>query len=256
MLTVDTSSLEEVAEIVVLAGEILLKNGAETSRVEKTMEHIAYSMGAYKVETFVVPTGVFVTVSGSSDRSLTTMRRVKSRTIDLDRISKVNELSRRLSENRIKKQDTLGILKRIDTERSLSAWRMSMVSAGALGGGFALLQGGTWVETLLAVVTAGIVQFIVDLLSRLHGVQFTCEFLGSMAADFIGVTASAYYPQISREIIIVGGILPLVPGVAVTNAISDTIAGDLVSGISRGMEAVLTAVAMAMGVVIVLTIHV
>ena len=96
----DTSSLTEVAEVVLLAGEILLRNGAETSRVEKTMEHIAFSMGAAKVETFVVPTGVFVTVSDGRSRSLTTMRRVKSRTIDLDRISKVNELSHRLSDNR------------------------------------------------------------------------------------------------------------------------------------------------------------
>lgn len=252
----DTSSLTEVAEVVLLAGEILLRNGAETSRVEKTMEHIAFSMGAAKVETFVVPTGVFVTVSDGRSRSLTTMRRVKSRTIDLDRISKVNELSHRLSDNRIEKQAALGILKKIDSERSSSAWLLSTLSAGALGCGFALLQGGTAAEIALAVVTAAVVQFIVDLLSKLHGVQFTCEFLGSMAAAFIGVTANAYNPQFSREIIIVGGILPLVPGVAVTNAISDTIAGDLVSGISRGMEAFLTAVAMAMGAMIVLTMYV
>ena len=252
----DATSLDEITEVVVLAGEIMLKTGAETSRVEQTMEHIALSIGAQSVETFVVPTGVFVTVIDKSGRSLTTMRRVKSRTIDLDRISKVNELSRRLVDQRVHYEAAIAILKRIDSERSRFAWRVSTLAAGALGGGFALLQGGAVAEVVLAAVTAALVQFIVDLVGRFHGVQFTCEFLGSMTGALAGVTVTALFPHLSRDIIIVGGILPLVPGVAVTNAISDTMAGDLVSGISRGMEAALTAVAMAMGVVIVLTMQI
>ena len=64
------TSLDEITEVVVLAGEIMLKNGAETSRVEQTMEHIALAIGAQSVETFVVPTGVFVTVIDKSGRSL------------------------------------------------------------------------------------------------------------------------------------------------------------------------------------------
>ena len=39
--------------------------------------------------------------------------------------------------------------------------------------------------------------------------------------------------------IIIGSIMPLVPGVAITNAIRDTIQGDLVAGNSRATEAFL-----------------
>ena len=46
--------------------------------------------------------------------------------------------------------------------------------------------------------------------------------------------------------------MPLVPGVAITNAIRDTMSGDFMSGLSRGMEAVFSALAIAFGVGIVL----
>jgi uncharacterized membrane protein YjjP (DUF1212 family) len=44
----------------------------------------------------------------------------------------------------------------------------------------------------------------------------------------------------------------LVPGVAITNSIRDTIAGDLLSGVLGGVEALLVAVAIAVGTGIVM----
>jgi uncharacterized membrane protein YjjP (DUF1212 family) len=48
--------------------------------------------------------------------------------------------------------------------------------------------------------------------------------------------------------------MPLVPGVAITNALRDLLAGDLMSGAARILEAALTAVAVAMGVILVLAL--
>ena len=45
----------------------------------------------------------------------------------------------------------------------------------------------------------------------------------------------------------------LVPGLAITNAIRDTIAGDLVSGIARAVEAFLTAIGVAVGTGVILS---
>ncbi len=222
------SSPEEIVDLVVLAGEIMLKNGAETSRVEQTMDHMARACGARYAESFVIPTGVFVTVTDRSGRSLTTMRRVRDRTINLDRIAK---------------------------ERTGFSLLPSMLASGTVGAGFAVLQNGSMAELSLAFFAAAVVRYIAHVVSRLHGVRFTYEFLGSITAGLIGVAACYIWPHLSRDIIIVGGILPLVPGVAITNAISDTIAGDLLSGISRGLEAALTSVAVAMGVVIVLALQ-
>ncbi len=246
--------LEEIVRLAVLAGEVLLRNGAETSRAEETMYHIARACGADQAECFVIPTGVFLTVTDVSGRPLTTMRRVKGRTINLDRIAKVNELSRRLADGRINHAEALAILSRVANERTGFSLVPAMAATGLVGGSFAVLQDGGPGELAAALLAALTVRYIAHLVSRLHGVQFTFEFLGALTAAAIGSAAHYFWPWLSRDVIVVGGIMPLVPGMAITNAIRDVIAGDLLSGLSRGLEAALTAVAVAMGVVIVLAV--
>jgi len=247
--------LDEIINIAVLAGEVLLKNGAETYRVEETMVHIARACGAAKVESFVIPTGVFLTAADDSGRSVTTMRRVRNRTINLDRVIKVNELSRRLVEGRMDSQDALPILERIARERTGFSLIPSMLASGLIGSSTAVLQNGGYGEMLAAFVAAAVVRYVAHVVSRLHGVQFTFEFLGGITAALIGLLSYKLWPSLGRDAIIIGGIMPLVPGIAITNAIRDVIAGDLLSGLSRGLEAALTAGAVAMGVVIILATH-
>lgn len=247
--------LEQIVKLAGLAGEIMLKNGAETYRVEETMEHMAKSCGAVKVESFVIPTGVFLTVYDSSGRMLTSMWRVRARTINLDRVSKVNELSRRLVDQRITYNDAYNILQHIDRERTGFSLLPSMLASGAIGGTTAILQNAGIPEIIGAFGAALTVRYIAHVVSRRHGVQFTYEFLGGMTAALIGMLLAVLNSGISRDAIIIGGIMPLVPGVAITNAIRDVMVGDLLSGLSRGMEAALTAMAVTMGVVIGLAAH-
>lgn len=52
--------------------------------------------------------------------------------------------------------------------------------------------------------------------------------------------------------IITGGIMPLVPGVLLTNAVRDLLAGHILSGASRMIEGLITACALGMGIALVL----
>jgi uncharacterized membrane protein YjjP (DUF1212 family) len=60
--------------------------------------------------------------------------------------------------------------------------------------------------------------------------------------------------KIQIEPIVIGCIMPLVPGVAFTNAVRDVIGDELLSGISRATEALLMAVSLAAGIGISLSI--
>jgi uncharacterized membrane protein YjjP (DUF1212 family) len=244
----------EASNFVLLAGETMLINGAETSRVEETMIHIGLALGASAVESFVIPTGIFVTLADCEGHTTTSMRRIRNRTINLDRIARVNELSRRLTDGRISKNRAVVQLQRIAKERTGFSLVPSMFASGIVGGSFAVLQNGTLFDVAGAFLAAFLVRYIAHLVSVLHGVQFTFEFWGAVAAAAIGHILAWLWPFLHSDIIIIGGIVPLVPGVAVTSAIRDVIAGDLLSGLSRSMEAALTSIAVAMGVVIVLAL--
>ena len=61
-------------------------------------------------------------------------------------------------------------------------------------------------------------------------------------------------PSLQTELVIAGAVMPLVPGLAMTNAVQDTMRGDMVSGLSHGVMAILTAFLIAGGALLALGI--
>lgn len=55
---------ENAFALVVAAGELQLQSGAEISRVEETMTHMASALRLDSLETFVIANGIFATAEG------------------------------------------------------------------------------------------------------------------------------------------------------------------------------------------------
>ena len=53
--------LDQIYDVAMEAGRILLQNGAEISRVEETMERICRHYGAKSMDSFVLSNGIFIT---------------------------------------------------------------------------------------------------------------------------------------------------------------------------------------------------
>ena len=77
-------------------------------------------------------------------------------------------------------------------------------------------------------------------------------FISTLVASFGIATFGVAFCEIGilqdPKMLIVGSIMPLLPGVAFVKGLRDLIAGDLVSGVSRVFEAFLIAAAIAIGV--------
>lgn len=50
----------EIIEVCLLAGKLMMQNGAETYRVEDTMSRIASAYGISQSHSYVTPTGIFL----------------------------------------------------------------------------------------------------------------------------------------------------------------------------------------------------
>ena len=64
----------------------------------------------------------------------------------------------------------------------------------------------------------------------------------------MAVIAVLFGHLINMDVVIISSIMPLVPGVAITNAVRDTLQGDYLSGMARILEVFLKAAAIALGV--------
>ena len=81
-----------------------------------------------------------------------------------------------------------------------------------------------------------------------------CSLLAGALSSVIALASVRIFSMGSQTAIITGAIMPLLPGLAITNAIRDTVNGDLVSGVARTAEALLKAIAIAAGVGVVIAL--
>lgn len=251
------NEIEALIDLAMFAGKIMLENGAETYRVEETITRICYSRDIQNVETFVIPTGIFVTCHYEG-KLYSYIKRIKEFTIDLHMIDLVNEFSRRFvtSTESIKEaRRALEVISNSPTFHPLVRW----VFAGLAGGFFSLLFGSGIIEFILAFITSAFTIGLIDQFDKLGQSFFLKNILGGMCtmggALLLSSILSKFSLDAQVDLIVIGSIMPLVPGVAFTNAVRDSINGDFVSGASKLLEVVVIAFGIAFGVGIVLNFH-
>lgn len=237
----------------VLAGEIMLKSGAETYRVEDTIKHILNTAHTETAETIVYLTGFVVTLDNPDIDTLTIVKRVESRGTYLYRIDQVNDISRRYCEGKLSLEQAYRELSQIRGSQYKS-WMYNLATFFACAG-FAPLFGGGAAETAGAFVVGVVLAFVTTLGKRLKINSFILTVLSSAGIAVTAILLKYYCPSINADPVIISSIMPLVPGVAITNAIRDTLRGDYLSGASRILEAFMIAAAVALGVGLVFAFH-
>lgn len=230
-----------------LAGEIMLKSGAETYRVEDTMTHILRKSDAEHVDPVAFNTAILVTIQEKDQEPISMIRRVKSRGTNLNNIVQVNDISRRFCKDELTLQQAYEELKQVKGKQ----YSRLIYNMGTIGVvlGFALFFGGTSVDAVAALIVGGVMAALVTMGKKLRFNDFFLDIFCSIGAAFASIILKQYMiPNMNLDTIIISGIMPLVPGVAITNAVRDTLQGDFLSGAARFLEAFLKAAAIAIGV--------
>ena len=239
---------ESILFFAVHVGEVMLRSGAETYRVEDTIVRILSSHDFVNVDTFVTPTVIIATVHDGAHPVSSTLRRIKNRSTRLDKIELANQLSRDYVNGQLSFAEATTRLKAIDTK--LPYAKKWIVLANAFSSGFfSLMFNGRVAEFIIAFCTGLVVAQLQSLLRAKEIVNYFVLFIVSLFIGVVIAVTTLIAPELfNTEAIVIGCIMSLVPGVAFTNAIRDTIGDELLSGISRGVEALFIAIAIAAGV--------
>lgn len=252
MLNKETT--RQVLDIAILSGQIMLENGAETYRVEETIEIICKSRGLTDVHSFTIPTGIFLSCTFEG-HDFSYVRRMRANIIDLHIISMVNAFSREFVNSDIPYEEALDRLRSIRKAPHFPPM-LQYFAGGIAGGFFSVIYGGNAIEALLSFITSFMVVFTVHQISKKTRAFFLKNLGGGMVNTLLAILLTDLCKQFGMQpdinIIIIGAVMPLVPGVAITNALRDTISGDFVSGMSKLSEAFGVAMAIALGVVTIL----
>nr|WP_243647012.1 threonine/serine exporter family protein [Scopulibacillus darangshiensis] len=242
----------EIMDVCLLAGKIMLENGAETYRVEDTMARLAASYGINDAQSYVTPTGIIFSVDGLTPTKLI---RISERTNNLDKVATVNSISRKASEGCLSIKEASRELKGAEKLGHATPIPLQIAAAAIASGCFLIMFQGGWGDFIPAFISGGLGFAGMIYFHHFVKIKFFAELLASF---IIGLTAFLMVSiGIGSELdkIIIGSVMPLVPGVVITNAVRDLMAGHLVSGLSKGAEALITAFAIGTGIAVVFAIY-
>ena len=243
MLKVNANVLLKVIK---LSAQITLENGGETYRAEETIKFICKAFKIKEIDAIATPTGFYLTVSINGDDHYTIVKRIRKRTINLQKIHDVNNISRQIASYSISLKDALKELENISSNR-VDQYKYPLLYTGVSSAFFTVLFGGGAFEFMVAFLTGILISAISKGFEELQSYQFFSNIMSGAVIAFAAVTVTTLSGIGNYNYIIVGGIMPLLPGLAMTNAIRDTIRGDLISGIARAAEAMLVASSLAAG---------
>ena len=234
-------------------GDLLLDAGAEISRVEDTLSRMGTAYGAERMDVFVIPSLISISMEQTAGEGTTRTRRIHSNGLtDFYRLQKLNALSRSCCTEPI---PVAALREKLDT---VAAGRkpFSVILGGSVlaAASFALFFGGSVWDALVSAVFAVAIVLIQEHLGRTELDTVAFNLLVSLQIGLgVGVVCG-FVPALHMDKILIGDIMLLIPGLAMTNAVRNMLVGNTISGAVRLAESLIWAAALAGGFMVALLI--
>lgn len=241
------SSEEEVLELAMLAGHVLLENGAEIFRVEETMDRICRHYGVQSESAFVMSNAIFFTGGSSLGKRFAKVQEIPVGRTNLAKVTAVNQLSREIALDRYTVPEAR---KKLEQIRAMPEKKKSVriLASGICSGAFCCLLGGSWRDGAAAFLAGLVLYGYILQIANPHLSRLVGTIGGGVLVTLL--CGFAYLAGLGEHLnsMIIGSIMPLVPGVAFTNAIRDVADEDYLSGSVRMLDALLVFFSIAIGV--------
>lgn len=227
-------------------GKILLENGAETGRVEGTVEYIGEAAGV-PISCHAEMTAIFV---DADTDTATHLIKVRTKDFNLRQVDRVNTLLREFVAGQIDFETLARGITTIESTRRDYTWPVKICGAGLVSVAPMLLFQATWADLGLAFFV-GIAGYLA---AQAVGLRTTTPYIsigvGGMVIGLLATLLQQVGVATSADNIIISALMPLVPGVAITNSLRELIARHTISGVVRAMDAIMVAGAIGAGVVV------
>ena len=246
--------LSEVLEVASEAGHILLENGAEISRVEDIMSRIANCYGVDSGNFFVLSNGIFTTgnsnkvsKAGGQASTYANVEFIPIRGVQLSKVRAVNQLSYDIAAGGCSLEAARERLRTIRLAPPKPAWEQTLAT-GLGAAGFCAVFGGGFLDCLSAFAVGVLLSVWMLLVSG----RYLSKIVGGICNALVATLLSIVFWRVgfgeSLSNVIIGAIMPLIPGVPFVNGVRDLANSDYLAGLTRLTDAMLGFFCIAIGV--------
>lgn len=246
-VSADGREYDKLLDFSVALGCTLMSSGAEIYRVEESMRRLLNAYRLSTAEVFAIPSCVIVSVTAPDGRPITRMRRIPAHGTDMDLLERCNALCRSLCKQPMPIHEAQIMLEQLESTPRYASRQILLgyVIAPAF---FAPMFGGGFPDACGAAIGGLAVG-----LATLYGRKLTGSnnFFRTAICSAIASLSSLSLVNLGLgrhvDIVTISVLMMLVPGLALTTAMREIMAGDTISGLSRIADAILIGGAIALG---------
>ena len=231
-------------------GQAMLQSGAEVSRVEDSLRRICLAYGAERADVFTITSNIMVTMYSRQYGALTQIRRVAGQQYDLHRLELLNLLCRRICAERLTLEETERALDAIRDEPQYS-FPVQLLTFALISASFSLFFGGSAQDAAASGGIGAVLKVMDQAIRRTEANAFLSALLCSCLGGLLAALSVRIGLGRNVDMISIGNIMLLIPGIALTNSLRDMFSGNTISGLMRFIEAVLLALVIACGFALV-----
>ena len=160
-------------------------------------------------------------------------------------LSELNDFSRKICASPPPVEELKGMLEKVEKKRYPK--RMRCFTNAVISASFSMYAGGNVGDALVSAAIGVMLAIASGFFAEIKVNTNFISFCSALLCGLLAALISGLIPVLSVDNIVIGNIMILVPGLALTNSIRDMINGDIVSGLISLSKSVFTAVALAAG---------
>lgn len=239
---------DKLLNVSVELGCRLMSSGAEIYRVEESVRRLLQAYGLESPEVFAIPNCVIVSISTPEGHPITRMRRIGTHGTDIEMLEQYNDLCRRLCVQTPPIGQVQEELASLPGRMNQHPSWLVLLGYGIAPAFFSPLFGGGLADSLCAFLGGLAVGFCLLYAGRfIASNSFFRTAICSAVASLVSLVLVRCGLGQNVDTVTISVLMVLVPGVALTNAMREIMAGDIISGLSRAADSILTAAAIAIG---------
>jgi uncharacterized membrane protein YjjP (DUF1212 family) len=246
--------IKELGLIILDIGALLMSAGASTARVRNTVNRISGTFG-FQTDMFITHRALMLTVHDEDNiHYFSSVKRISPHGINFKLVSGISRMSWRVVEENWDLKQIKTDLERIISLPHYPKW-LVLLMIGVSGASFCRLFGGGPFEMLISFVSTIFGLYIRQWTLKLSFNPYLCVFFAALAATLISGIPVKFGLGNLPEIAFNASVLFLIPGVPLINMFSDMVDGNLMNGLIRGVNGLIIAFAIALGLLTTMIIY-
>ena len=225
--------------------------GTTAQRLEGAVKGVAHRMGL-DCEVWSNPTGIILSFGDpvrGPHNGITRVLRLEPGEQNLGRLAATDAIAEDVLAGRMDPADGLVALKALDRPPSRRSQALAALSFGLSAGSVAALLGAGWAD----VATAGVIGLVTGVLYVLAAgrprLGEALEAIAALVATLLAAAVATFIEPLSLKTVIVASLIVLMPGLMLTNAVSELSSQQLMSGTARFAGALMILMKLTFGTV-------